>query len=486
MASKRERQGEGDATASEPCPKQVKKTEDGAATPPAFAVDLTDSAFVNKMKEAYTSATPFPHMLEDLFNDAFLLQLQEEILDETWYPKCNDLYKFLQTNDLVNAKGKALQRLRNEVLLSDTFLNFMETLTSIKLDRENVDLTGSMYLPADRLLCHDDELDTRRIAFVIYLVPDSWGPRNGGALDLFEVDEHMESTTVVKSLMPRFGGMSMFAVTERSYHQVAEVLGRQERLSINGWFHGAPYPRPPPSLQKAPSFEPITGEGARPALSDWLHDTYLNDDAIKKVNSQLTESSSVELHSFLRAEKYDLMVKELSAATAEWKLHGPAHHARFFEPYPLPPTVSECLKLFKSAAFAAHLHRMSNLDLTRVAGSVRKFEQGCYTLVDDSSFQQPPELDVVLTIVPEKTEWTKDTGGVVLYLDSEEELQAVAPHANTLSVVYRDSACNRFVMYNTHNSPGTRMDISMVYREDEGKEGASGSEQDDASGSEQD
>ena len=39
----------------------------------------------------------------------------------------------------------------------------------------------------DTLLCHDDELDTRRIAFVLYLVPP-WKPEDGGALDMFDMD----------------------------------------------------------------------------------------------------------------------------------------------------------------------------------------------------------------------------------------------------------------------------------------------------------
>lgn len=39
----------------------------------------------------------------------------------------------------------------------------------------------------DVLLCHDDELDTRRIAFILYLVPP-WKPEDGGSLDLYDMD----------------------------------------------------------------------------------------------------------------------------------------------------------------------------------------------------------------------------------------------------------------------------------------------------------
>lgn len=39
----------------------------------------------------------------------------------------------------------------------------------------------------DCLLCHDDELEGRRIAYIYYLV-DDWTEADGGALDLFSVD----------------------------------------------------------------------------------------------------------------------------------------------------------------------------------------------------------------------------------------------------------------------------------------------------------
>ncbi len=42
-------------------------------------------------------------------------------------------------------------------------------------------------LCADILLCHDDELEGRRVAFILYLVPP-WEVKDGGTLDLFSTD----------------------------------------------------------------------------------------------------------------------------------------------------------------------------------------------------------------------------------------------------------------------------------------------------------
>ena len=49
-------------------------------------------------------------------------------------------------------------------------------------------------LATDVLLCHDDELEGRRIAFILYLVP-AWEQADGGTLDLYDADgEKPEST----------------------------------------------------------------------------------------------------------------------------------------------------------------------------------------------------------------------------------------------------------------------------------------------------
>lgn len=48
------------------------------------------------------------------------------------------------------------------------------------------DLNYALVL-TDALLCHDDELEGRRIAFILYLVP-SWDRDLGGTLDLYDTD----------------------------------------------------------------------------------------------------------------------------------------------------------------------------------------------------------------------------------------------------------------------------------------------------------
>ena len=44
------------------------------------------------------------------------------------------------------------------------------------------------FFEPDKLLCHDDKLEGRRIAFNLYLVPDDWREEDGGDLAFFGVN----------------------------------------------------------------------------------------------------------------------------------------------------------------------------------------------------------------------------------------------------------------------------------------------------------
>ena len=41
-------------------------------------------------------------------------------------------------------------------------------------------MSSAIYSDAHYLLCHDDELEGRRIAYIIYLTPEDWTEADGG------------------------------------------------------------------------------------------------------------------------------------------------------------------------------------------------------------------------------------------------------------------------------------------------------------------
>ena len=96
---------------------------------------------------------------------------------------------------------------------------------------------GVIYSECDYLLCHDDELEGRKIAYVLNL-SRGFTKRSGGALALLDHDAHGKPRKVAKRITPRWNTLVLFTVSPVSHHTVEEVLEDRERLTIGGWFHG--------------------------------------------------------------------------------------------------------------------------------------------------------------------------------------------------------------------------------------------------------
>jgi hypothetical protein len=151
---------------------------------------------------------------------------------------------------------------------------WLQRATGIEL-RDTVDMFCAKYSQGDTLLCHDDELEGRRVAFIYYLVPPAWGPEDGGALDLFATGHDGNPAEVARSLVPLRNSFVFFEVSPVSFHQVAEVLAADKvRLSVGGWFHGAGLPRPPrvaPAPEACLRCQDIPEE----EFYSWLNPAYL-------------------------------------------------------------------------------------------------------------------------------------------------------------------------------------------------------------------
>jgi Rps23 Pro-64 3,4-dihydroxylase Tpa1-like proline 4-hydroxylase len=46
---------------------------------------------------------------------------------------------------------------------------------------DTIDMSCARYIDGSTLLCHDDELEGRRIAYILYLVPKDWKEEDGYA-----------------------------------------------------------------------------------------------------------------------------------------------------------------------------------------------------------------------------------------------------------------------------------------------------------------
>jgi Rps23 Pro-64 3,4-dihydroxylase Tpa1-like proline 4-hydroxylase len=178
--------------------------------------------------------------------------------------KNNDLYQFEQTTDLAQVDASRYPTLARlaRVIRSRAMTSWVASVTGVTdLQPETADLFGANYGDGAHLLCHDDRMPNRRVAYIVYLVPEDWSAEDGGALDLFGSCSAADGSPqpcdrVAASTLPAWNTLMLFPVSQRSFHQVAEVLSEDRlrtRLSIGGWFYGPDLGvtrtrKPPPQL----------------------------------------------------------------------------------------------------------------------------------------------------------------------------------------------------------------------------------------------
>eukprot|EP00123_Amoebidium_parasiticum_P022380 comp86257_c0_seq1/m.48466 comp86257_c0_seq1/g.48466 ORF comp86257_c0_seq1/g.48466 comp86257_c0_seq1/m.48466 type:complete len:542 (-) comp86257_c0_seq1:349-1974(-) len=406
----------------------------------------------------------------------FLSEVIRELKGEHFNRKNNDLYDFHQTNDLKTCTRPHVQALCK--MLYTEALGWMSDVMGVTLTN-NMDLFCARYLDKGTLVCHDDQLEGRRIAFILYLVPLDWSAADGGALDLFAVDGAGYPAAVARSLVPAYNTLAFFEVSNHSFHQVAEVLtSRCDRMSIGGWFHGPPAKRlPPPPLPITPSPpEPqvVVPEDVGISLEDWLNPDYLKPEAVTKIGEHFVEQSSVQLQGFIRADRYEALKNGLENAHKDpqgdtcvsFQALGPPHQRHYSRGCGASGIVADFAAFLRSSAFWTYLSNVSNLQLARGTLELRKFGHRDYTLLHDSDQTVGVEaLDVQYTCLVGVSKWDMAWGGFTSYLAGKDELLTVLPEDNTLSLVFRDEETMRFIKYLNHHTQGALLDFSLVLTE---------------------
>ncbi|XP_039209761.1 prolyl 3-hydroxylase OGFOD1 isoform X1 [Crotalus tigris] len=468
---------------------------------------------------------PFPHCVIPDFIPSrdFLEELRRELLTLDFHEKCNDLYKFKQSDDLKRRGWPHIAALRK--VLFEEFRSWLSDVIQVELE-PTIDLSCAKYEYTDTLLCHDDELEGRRIAFILYLVPP-WDKHDGGTLDLFSTDDHFQPLQIVKSLVPSWNSLTFFEVSPVSFHQVSEVISKEKcRLSVSGWFHGPSLPRPPrpvePQIPQSPHI-PRDHE----ILYDWINPVYLDMDSQEQIQEEFEDRSEILLKDFLKRDKYQRVCKALKTEGLGWSTKGPPNHRHYekAEEKSLPAILKGCFELFRSEALflllsnftGLKLHFLApeeeeegggggggessessqrpssqeeagNTDCTEASGSVsenednqengvplctgelRHWRKGCYTLIHDA---QRAEFALDLLLFCGCEDWNVESGGFTSYIakGEDEELLTVNPEANCLALVYRDRETQKFVKYINHRSleqtPDEKefWDFSFVYYE---------------------
>eukprot|EP00108_Taenia_solium_P003876 TsM_001063000 transcript=TsM_001063000 gene=TsM_001063000 len=286
---------------------------------------------------------PLNRRLNDLFSLNQSGDLKALCKDAKLAEKFPLLYQIRFVDAVVVLERKAVSTIAPTAVasfrefLAHDMLQWMKAVTGADLDGGEVSSTISLYEPNDYLLCHDDELERRRIAFIIYLVPEDWNvATDGGALELYESGPIPECNVVppdsgdyhpwrvVCSLPPSRNCLAFFEVCSRSFHQVAEVIGKRDRLSIHGWYMSDPLPRVPRSR------DPVTIPRLPPCfieeelLFKWLHPTYIDGEQLKVIRRRFISTSEIQLPQFFRHSSWERLCKAiLSVEETVWLQEGP-------------------------------------------------------------------------------------------------------------------------------------------------------------------
>lgn len=189
---------------------------------------------LQKLYASFSSNKPFPHLvLPSLFLPEKLERVTKALQRENFHLKDADLFTFYQTDDLKGTTNKILLEFR-DLLSSSEFIQFMSSITGIRLIPRKIDLAGTLYTLTHHLLPHDDDLENRKVAFMLYLT--TLQKKDGGALGLY-ASENRKATTIVKRIQPQANTFVFFTVSKSSFHEVEEVLSNQKRVALSGWFY---------------------------------------------------------------------------------------------------------------------------------------------------------------------------------------------------------------------------------------------------------
>eukprot|EP01130_Rhizamoeba_saxonica_P016882 TRINITY_DN7894_c0_g1_i1.p1 TRINITY_DN7894_c0_g1~~TRINITY_DN7894_c0_g1_i1.p1 ORF type:complete len:480 (-),score=121.33 TRINITY_DN7894_c0_g1_i1:19-1458(-) len=408
-----------------------------------------------ELKDQFSSGQPFPHLyLHDFMQPQFLKNVKEALCDSDWVQKNNDLYTFQQTKYGLQGSEHPYISKAKEMLYSEKMRNFLTEVTGIELN-DTMDISGSRYKRGDTLLCHDDRTEGRRIAYVLYLVPEDWNEKDGGSLDLFVSDENTAPTKEHTSIYPKWNSFIFFEVSPVSHHRVAEVLSvYKTRYAISGWYHGEPIDYPPSYIEKPlPVLE-------RDSLQDnsnvdqWINSDYLTQQNQELIKEYFSDNSNIGLNDFLVEEKFMEIANALPGQ--EWVNIGPMDRRFYdnlgrFDEFKETGIVRELKQFLTSTGFINFIENVCSTKVNSLgAGEFRKINPGSYTLVHDNEKQHDKYgIDIILYLkVPNYTSSLEDScGGFSTYMDSDEVLLSLQPVPNTLSLIFRDEGCMRFVKF---------------------------------------
>jgi len=208
-------------------------------------IEQLSKAFAERKPFTSDEASVLPEgypltVFRNFLDAGFARRLKATVNQLPFKHKATDLFDFYQSPDLkpfLDEDDNPISQVCREIF-SPKFTQTIGKIVGKPLGTQ-IDFAAQKYCKGQYLLCHDDRLESRIVAFVLYLVDEAWSSKDGGQFEKYGLDYRgSPSIEPVDSFTPAWNTLVFFEVSMWSHHQVAEVLGNLPRLSVAGWLHG--------------------------------------------------------------------------------------------------------------------------------------------------------------------------------------------------------------------------------------------------------
>ena len=177
---------------------------------------------------------PYPHVVVKDFLDEQTLDLVTYALAGLEYDfDESDLFSYLSFG-LTDVDHPVINILRDD-LGDSSWRKKVASSFGVK-PLSKIDLSAYVYGLGSFLLPHDDQVEGRVIAYSLHLTDIEMTAKSGGALYIYEANEAGKSE-LVKTIIPEYNSLIMFEVSDKSWHQVGEILEDIQRLTVTGWYY---------------------------------------------------------------------------------------------------------------------------------------------------------------------------------------------------------------------------------------------------------
>ena len=190
-------------------------------------------ANINSIRKSFIKGKPYPNFaLADFLMKEKALLLEKNVLKEQFTKQDKDLFSFSNTKGLLHSSNQIVGEFFS-FLSSKELLKYMAYLTNEE-KFNGIDMHAHKFVQGDYLLFHDDVVEGRGVAYILYL-SHGFKEADGGRLRLYDIKKPQKP---VKSVLPLFNSFACFKVSNKSLHNVEEVKTGKVRLTVGGWFYG--------------------------------------------------------------------------------------------------------------------------------------------------------------------------------------------------------------------------------------------------------